>query len=173
MSNKQSKGGRTNENLQSVMKKIYIAGIVIIALFLILSIISWPIKVSKQISGIGWNREGERQKIVIDVEGIYYFNLLLSDSYEGKLRVPYGPLRTASSGQIMGKVSFSTSGENRHGTIALGPTPFGSDIITGHLWMNGVFDEIFIYGGDDYFFVAAPASSLEEAARIKDFFSLQ
>jgi hypothetical protein len=41
-------------------------------------------------------------------------------------------------------------------------------ITTGHLWVNGIFDEFFVESGGDS--VAAPASSMEEATRIEESF---
>ncbi len=151
------------------MKKLYIIGVTIVVIVLSVSILSWPIKVSRQIYGIGWDSNERSQRIGISVEGTYYFSLLLPDHFEGKIRIPYGPFKDSSTGQISGQISFSTLDGIQHGTISLVSSPAGDTIITGYLWMDGIFDKFLIDGGDGYF-VAAPASSLEEAKKIKDIF---
>ena len=134
------------------MKKNIICGsLIVIVIFLILSFISWsfiswPIPVSKHVQGIGWDSEGESQKIVVQIEGTYYCNLILSDSYEGMIRIPYGPFRVVSNEQIAGTVSFSVSEGKQHDSISWVSPSRRDGITTGHLWVNGIFDEFFVEG---------------------------
>ena len=151
------------------MKKIYVSGVVIIGILLIVSVISWPISVSKHVQGIGWNSEGESQKIVIQIEGTYYFNLILSDSFEGMIRIPYGPFRIVSNEEITGAVTFSASEGKQHISWYSPYSLSHSDgITTGYLWVDGIFDEFLVEG--EGVSVAAPASSMEEAMRIQESF---
>lgn len=149
-------------------KKIICGSLIVIVVFLILSLISWPISVSKHVQGIGWNSEGESQKIVVQIEGTYYYNLILSDSFEGTIRIPYGPFRTVSNEQITGTVSFSVSEGKKHDSISWYSPSRRDGITTGHLWVNGIFDEFFVESGG--YSVAAPASSMAEATRIEESF---
>lgn len=86
---------------------------------------------------------------MIQIEGTYYFSLILSDSFEGMIRIPYRSFRIVSNEQITGAVTFSASEGKKYDSISwyspYSPSHSGG-ITTGHLWVDGIFDEFWVEG---------------------------
>ena len=145
------------------IRKPVILGFIVVLVICLLPI---PIKVEREMQGFILNNQGECTPSIVEVEGFYFWSVLLSNYYCGGIKFSNTPL---DSGRRYWWIPFrKTSSPLVHRASLWSFYVPGRDLPpTGLMYVDGLFSEIRVEDFPDTFYIY-PANNEEEAKRVAE-----